>query len=44
MGGVKKSEKKLKKEEYFKKLQNLAETYKKALLVDVDNVSSQQLN
>lgn len=44
MGVVKKSEKKLKKEEYFKKLQNLAETYKKALLVDVDNVSSQQLN
>lgn len=44
MGGVKKSEKRLKKEEYWKKLWALTDEYKKALLVDVDNVSSQQLN
>ena len=45
VGGLKKkSEKRIKKEEYWVKLQKLTETYKKALLVDVDNVSSQQLN
>lgn len=44
MGGVKKSEKRLKKESYRKRLQDLTDVYKKALLVDVDNVSSQQLN
>jgi ribosomal protein L10 len=45
MGGIKKkSEKRLKKEEYWKKLWDLTDTYKKAVLVDVDNVSSQQLN
>ena len=45
MGGIKKkSEKRLKKEEYWKKLGDLTDTYKKAVLVDVDNVSSQQLN
>jgi len=45
VGGLKKkSEKRIKKEEYWVKLQNLASTYKKALLVDVDNVSSLQLN
>jgi ribosomal protein L10 len=44
MGGVKKSDKRLKKEEYWKKLWALTDVYKKALLVDVDNVSSQQLN
>lgn len=44
MGGIKKSEKRLKKEEYWKKLWKLTDEYKKALLVDVDNVSSQQLN
>ena len=45
MGQIKKkSEKRLKKEDYWKKLWTLTDTYKKALLVDVDNVSSQQLN
>lgn len=44
MGGVKKSEKRLKKEDYWKKLWALTDEYKKALLVDVDNVSSLQLN
>ena len=44
MGGVKKSEKRLKKEDYWKKLWALTDEYKKAVLVDVDNVSSQQLN
>jgi ribosomal protein L10 len=44
MGGVKKSEKRLKKEEYWRKLWALTDEYKKALLVDVDNVSSKQLN
>jgi len=44
MGGIKKkSEKRIKKEEYWKKLCSLTEKYKKALLVDVDNVSSLQL-
>ena len=45
MGGIKKkSEKRIKKEEYWVRLQKLTEKYKKALLVDVDNVSSLQLN
>ena len=44
MGGEKKSEKRLKKEDYWRKLWDLTDTYKKAVLVDVDNVSSQQLN
>lgn len=45
VGGLKKkSEKRIKKEEYWEKLQHHAATYKKALLVDVDNVSSLQLN
>jgi hypothetical protein len=45
VGGLKKkSEKRIKKEEYWRKLWKLTETFKKALLVDVDNVSSQQLN
>jgi len=44
MTGVKKSEKRLKKEDYWRKLWALTDEYKKALLVDVDNVSSLQLN
>lgn len=45
MGGIKKkSEKRTKKEEYWKKLWTLTDTYKKAILVDADNVSSHQLN
>jgi ribosomal protein L10 len=44
MGGVKKSDKRLKKEDYWRKLWALTDEYKKALLVDVDNVSSLQLN
>jgi len=45
MGAIKKkSEKRLKKEAYWKKLWAFTDEYKKALLVDVDNVSSLQLN
>jgi muconolactone delta-isomerase len=45
MGGIKKkSEKRIKKEDYWKKLWKLTDDYKKAIMVDVDNVSSQQLN
>ena len=45
MGGLKKkSDKRIKKEEYWQKLWKLTEKYNKALLVDVDNVSSLQLN
>jgi hypothetical protein len=41
VGGLKKkSEKRIKKEEYWVKLQELTEKYNKALMVDVDNVSS----
>ncbi len=36
----KKSEKRVKKENYWKKLWEFSEKYKRALLVDVDNVSS----
>jgi large subunit ribosomal protein LP0 len=44
MGGVKKTDKKQKKQDYWKKLWALTDEYKKAVFVDVDNVSSQQLN
>lgn len=44
MAGVKKTDKRQKKEIYRKRLSELTSTYKKAILVDVDNVSSQQLN
>jgi ribosomal protein L10 len=45
MGGIKKkSDKRIKKEDYWRKLWSLTDEYKKAILVDVDNVSSQQLN
>jgi len=44
MAVKKKSEKRTKKENYWKKLWDLSETYKRALLVEVDNVSSKQLN
>ena len=44
MAVKKKSEKRIKKESYWKKLWKLSETYKKAVLVEVDNVSSKQLN
>jgi large subunit ribosomal protein LP0 len=44
MAGEKKTEKRQKKENYWKKLWALTDEYKKAVLVDVDNVSSQQLN
>lgn len=45
VGGLKKkSEKRIKKEEYWHKLQDLAGEYSKAILVDVDNVSSKQIN
>jgi len=39
----KKSEKRIKKEKYWKKLWDLTDQFKKALLVDVDNVSSKQI-
>lgn len=40
---IKKSEKRIKKENYWKKLWQLTDEYKKAVLVDVDNVSSKQI-
>lgn len=43
MGG-KKSEKRLKKEAYWKKLQDFSTKFEKALAVDCDNVSSRQIN
>jgi ribosomal protein L10 len=39
----KKSEKRIKKENYWRKLWALTDEYKKAVLVDVDNVSSKQI-
>jgi len=39
----KKSEKRIKKENYWKKLWVLTDEYKKAVMVDVDNVSSKQI-
>ena len=39
----KKTEKRIKKENYWKRLWELTDTYHKALLVDVDNVSSKQI-
>ena len=36
----KKNEKRIKKEKYWEKLWKLTDEYTKALLVDVDNVSS----
>lgn len=45
MGGEKKkSDKRIKKEAYWQRLWELTDKYKKAILVDVDNVSSKQLN
>jgi len=43
-GQKKKSEKRIKKEEYWQRLCDYTEKYKKAILVDVDNVSSNQIN
>jgi ribosomal protein L10 len=39
----KKSDKRIRKENYRKKLWALTDEYKKAVLVDVDNVSSKQI-
>mmetsp|Transcript_8242 Transcript_8242/g.6145 ORF Transcript_8242/g.6145 Transcript_8242/m.6145 type:complete len:192 (-) Transcript_8242:478-1053(-) len=44
MGQKKKSEKRIKKEKYWKKLFGITDEYTKALLVDCDNVSSKQIN
>lgn len=44
MGEKKKSEKRIKKEKYWHKLHDLTDKYKKAILVDCDNVSSKQIN
>ena len=41
--GEKKSEKRIKKEKYWARLWKLTDEYKKALMVDVDNVSSKQI-
>jgi ribosomal protein L10 len=41
---AKKSEKRIKKENYWRKLWELTDKYKKAVLVDCDNVSSKQIN
>jgi len=43
MAVKKKSEKRIKKENYWKKLWKLTDEYKKAIMVDVDNVSSKQI-
>lgn len=43
MAVKKKSEKRIKKENYWRKLWALTDEYKKAILVDVDNVSSNQI-
>lgn len=44
MGVKQKSEKRIKKENYWKKLQEHCVEYKKALFVDCDNVSSKQIS
>lgn len=44
MGIQKKSDKRLKKEAYWQRLWRLTDQYKKAILVDCDNVSSKQIN
>ena len=44
MGQKKKSEKRLKKEKYWKKLFGITDEYSKALLIDCDFVSSKQIN
>lgn len=44
MGVHKKSEKRIKKEAYWKKLEKLTDDYTKALIVDGDNVSSKQIS
>ncbi len=42
--GVKKNEKRLKKEAYWEKLWKMTEKYNRALFIDADNVSSKQIN
>ena len=44
MAVKKKSEKRLKKEAYWKRLQVAAQQYKNALFVNADNVSSKQVS
>jgi ribosomal protein L10 len=41
---VKKSEKRIKKEAYWSRLQAMAQKYKNVLFVDADNVSSRQIS
>lgn len=43
MPKVKKSEKRIKKENYWKRLQVVVRQYKNALFVDANNVSSKQI-
>lgn len=43
MGVKKRSEKRVKKENYWRKLWAVTDEYKKAILVDADNVSSKQI-
>jgi ribosomal protein L10 len=44
MGKVKKSDKRVKKENYWKRLWALTEKYHKCLFIDADNVSSKQIS
>ena len=44
MGVKKKSEKRIKKEEYWSNLWELTDKFSKGILVDADNVSSLQIN
>ena len=43
MPAEKKSDKRIKKEQYWKRLQVAARTYKNALFIDANNVSSKQI-
>jgi len=44
MAVAKKSEKRIKKEKYWKRLQYVAEKYKNCLFIDANNVSSGQIS
>eukprot|EP00356_Strombidium_inclinatum_P002592 CAMPEP_0170478574 /NCGR_PEP_ID=MMETSP0208-20121228/32_1 /TAXON_ID=197538 /ORGANISM="Strombidium inclinatum, Strain S3" /LENGTH=85 /DNA_ID=CAMNT_0010750853 /DNA_START=72 /DNA_END=326 /DNA_ORIENTATION=- len=44
MAVKKKSEKRIKKEAYWKRLQDVANKYKNVLFIDADNVSSKQIS
>jgi len=44
MAVKKKSDKRIKKEKYWKRLQEVAARYKNVLFIDADNVSSKQIS